>query len=74
MRQDFALAGVTQWVGCWPAKQKVTASNTGQGACLGCGFGPWSGHIREVTKGCFSHTLMFLSLSFSLPSLLSKNK
>ena len=35
---------------------------------LGCVWGPLLGHVRG------NHTLMFLSLSFSLPSPLSKNK
>ena len=33
-----------------------------------------SGYIGEATNRCFSLTSMFLSLSFSLPSPLSKNK
>ena len=32
------------------------------------------GGVQEATNLCFSCTLMFLSLSFSLPSPLSKNK
>ena len=50
----------------------------------GCQFNSWSGHmpgfwarspvggVWEAADQCFSHTLMFLSLSFSLPSPLSK--
>ena len=34
----------------------------------------WLGHLREATNWCFSHTLMFLSFSFFLPSPLSKKK
>ena len=30
--------------------------------------------MLEATDGCFSHTLMFLSLSFSFPYPLSRNK
>ena len=49
-------------------------------------FNSWSGYmpglqarslvgcVQEATNWCFSHTSMFLSLSFSLPSPLSKNK
>ena len=33
-----------------------------------------AGQVREATNWCISCTLMFLSLSFSLPSPLSKNK
>ena len=35
---------------------------------------PASGHIQEATDQCFSLTLMFLSLSLSPSSPLSKNK
>ena len=37
------------------------------------GQGPSRG-VQEATNQCFSHTSMFLFLSFSLPSPLSKNK
>ena len=37
---DMALAGVPQWIECWPVNQGVTGSIPGQGPCLGCGFGP----------------------------------
>ena len=63
-----ALAGVAQWTECWPVKQKVAGWIPSQGTCLGCGPGwaPSRGHVRG------NHTLMFPSLSPSLP--LSKNK
>ena len=67
-----SLAGVTQWFECWPANWKVS------GLILGQGTGLWAGSlvgvVQEVTDPCISHTLMFLSLSFSLPFPLSKNK
>ena len=71
-----ALAGVAQLAGHRPTKQKVTGSIPSQGTCLCYGFGPWLGYIREATGRYFSLTLMFLqpSASFSLLSLLSKNK
>ena len=31
----YALAGVAQWIECWPANQKVTGSIPSQGTCLG---------------------------------------
>ena len=31
-----ALAGVAQWIECWPTNQRVAGSILGQGACLGC--------------------------------------
>ena len=58
-----ALTGVAQSVGSHSTKQKVTGSTPSQGKCLGCGF--------SRAKG---NRLMFLSLSFSLFSLPSKNK
>ena len=57
-----------------PAKRKVTGSIPSWGTCLGCKFGPKAEHIWKVTDWCFSLTLMFLSLSFSLPPPLSKIK
>ena len=58
-----ALAGVIE---CWPVKQWVASSIPSQGTCLGAGQVPSRGCVRG------NHTLMFLSLSFSLPSPLSK--
>ena len=59
----LALAGVAQWTECRPANQRVAGLIPSQGTCLGFKPGPqWGGHVRG------SHTLMFLSLSFSLPS------
>ena len=48
--------------------ERATGSIPGQGTSLGCGPGPQWGHKRG------NHMLIFLSLSFSLPSPLSKNK
>ena len=58
----LALTGVTEFVGHYPANQKVTGSIPGQGTCLSWGF-------RAHTRG---NRLMFLSLLFSPP--LSVNK
>ena len=52
-------------------KAKCLLCDSGQGTCLGCRPGPQLGHVREGTS-CVSHTLMFSSVSWSLPSLLSK--
>ena len=35
----LALAGVAQWIECWPANQRVTGLIPSQGTCLGCGSG-----------------------------------
>ena len=35
-----AMAGVAQWIECWPTNQRVAGSVPSQGTCLGCGRGP----------------------------------
>ena len=63
---ESTLAGVAQWIG-----SKGCRFDSGGGTCLGCGWSLVRG-VREATDQCFSHTSMFISLSFSLPSPLSK--
>ena len=36
----LALAGVAQWIECWPANQRVAGSMPSQGTCMRCGPGP----------------------------------
>ena len=57
-----------------PMHQKVSGSIPGQDTYVGCGFPHSLGCVWEATDQCFSLTLMFLSLLFSLLSPLSKNK
>ena len=69
-----ALTGMAQWAGCHSPKPK------------GCQFNSWSGHMawvagqvpcwamQEASDQCFSRTLMFLSLSLSLPLSLKTDK
>ena len=46
--KSFALAGVAQWIECWPGSQRVTSLISSQGTCLGCGSGPQQGaHERQ---------------------------
>ena len=59
-------------VGCL-AKRKIAGLIPGQGTCLGCGPGSRLGGMWEASDQCFSLTLMFLSLSPSLP-LAKENK
>ena len=66
------LAGVAQWLEPWPVNQKVTNLIPSQRTFLGCGSGSLAGGMQEATDQCMSCTLTFLSLSFSLPSSLSK--
>ena len=68
----YAMTGVAQWVGRWPANQKVTSSIPTQGTCLGCGPGPWLGECeRQPISVSLTHQCFFFSSS-SLPSPLSK--
>ena len=41
--QTFALAGVAQWIECWPENRKVAGLIPSWGACLHCRPGPWLG-------------------------------
>ena len=59
-------ASVAQWVGHRPATQKVTSSIPSQDTCLGCGFSPHLGNVREAANQCVSF------LCFSLPFPLSR--
>ena len=43
-----ALAGVAQWIECWPMNQRVAGSIPSQGTCLCCGPGPqWGRGMHE---------------------------
>ena len=61
-------AGVAQWIEHGSANQRVAGGTPSQGTCLGVGQVPSKGHVSS------NHTMMFLSLSFSFPFPLSKNK
>ena len=56
----LALAGVAQWIECWPVNRKVAGSIPNQGTCLGWGPVPSGGGVRG------NHTLLFLFLSSPL--------
>ena len=67
--KKIALAGVAQWIECWPVKQRVPGLIPSQGTCLGCRPGPWLG-VYERKPIDVSHGSMFslhidVSLSFS---------
>ena len=64
----LALAGVAQWIECWPANQRSLVQFPVRAHAWVVGQVPRRGHMRG------NHTLMFLSLSFFLLSPLSKNK
>ena len=66
MKGEMALAGVAQWTEHRPVNQRVAGSIRAHAWVVG------QVPNRGLAKG--NHTLMFLSLSFSLPSPLSKNK
>ena len=71
-----ALAGSAQWIERRPANLKVTGLIPSQGTCLGCEPGPHQegAHERQPVDESVLCASVFLSFSFSLPSLLSKNK
>ena len=60
-----ALAGMAQWIECWPANQRVIGSVPSQGTCLGCRPDqvPSKGRVRS------NHTLVFLSFLPPFPSV-----
>ena len=39
-KKNEALAGVAQWIDCWPVNQRVAGLISSQGTCLGCRPGP----------------------------------
>ena len=44
----LALAGVAQWIQCWPVNQRVAGLIPSQDKCLVCGPGPqWGMHKRQ---------------------------
>ena len=60
------MCPAAQWIGPCSINQKVAGSTPHQGTCLGYWLGPHWGCVRD-------NRWMFLSLSFSFPSPLSKN-
>ena len=66
-----ALAGVAQWIEPQPVNQEVADSIPSQGTHLGCRPDPQLGVYNRSMYPC---TLLFVSLSSSLPSPLSKSK
>ena len=72
LERGWVLTDVAHSVGHCPAKWKLPF-NSQPGHGPGCGLVPRrSGRVQEATDQCFSLTPMFLFLSFSLPSPLSK--
>ena len=68
------MAGMTQWIECWPVNQKVTCSIPSEGTCLGNGPGPQLGAWERQLIDVFDASLAHQCFSFSLPSPLPKNK
>ena len=72
-----ALAGVAQWIEHQPVNWKIASLIPSHGTCLGCRPGPHLGACeRQPIDVSLAHwcAFMFLSLSFSLLSLLSRSK
>ena len=66
--KHMALTGVAQWIEYQPVNQRVAGPIPSQAHA-------WvTGQVPRWRQRRGNHTLMFLSLSFSLPSPLSKNK
>ena len=47
IKNQPALTSVVQLVERWPPKQNVTGLILGQGAYIGCGFGPCQGEYKR---------------------------
>ena len=55
----LSLAGVTQWIECWTAKQRVAGLIPSQSTCLGCGPGPQLGAWeRQPIDVSLTHPLL----------------
>ena len=65
----MTLAGVAQWIECWPANQSVAGSILSHGTYLGCGSGPQLGTWERQP-----HVDVSLPLSPYLPLSLKINK
>ena len=65
MHIHMALAGVGQWIECWPAKERVASSITSQDTCLASRQGPYLGERER--KPHIDLSLLFFLLLF--PSL-----
>ena len=70
----MAQAGLLSGLEHHSIHQMARGSIPGQGTYLGCVFDPPQGYVQEATDRCSSLTSIFLSLSFSLPPPLSKDK
>ena len=68
-----ALAGVAQWIEHWPANQKV-ANQKVAGQFLVRARAWVVPQVPSRGRASGDHILMFVSLSFSLPSSVPKNR
>ena len=59
-----ALAGIAEWIECWPLNRRVTGSIPSQGTWLGCRPGPQLGHVKG------NHLMYLLQADVSLPLFL----
>ena len=62
----FAVAGVAQWIECWPVNQRVSDSIPSQGTCLGCRPGPQKGARRKQPHVDVSLPLFLSPLSLKI--------
>ena len=74
MFKKVALTGAVHGLDVIPQSERSPIwFNSGSGHMPGLQDRSLARGVCEAPNGCFSHTAMFLSLSFSLPSSLSKN-
>ena len=62
-----ALAGVAQWIECWPANQRVAGSICIYGTCLGCRPGPQLGAYKRQAH--IDISLLLFLLPFPSPKI-----
>ena len=75
LRKMIALAGVAQWIECWPMNPRLVSLIPSQDMYLGCGPGPQLGVCkRQPANVSLTHTCFSPSLSPSLPISLNENK
>lgn len=69
-----ALTGVARLLGVPSCKWEGRRFGSGQGACLGCGFGPWLGRVWEAAPTDVSLSLSRLNVSLPLSLKLTKER
>ena len=66
-KSHSVLAGVAQWIECWPANQRVAGSICIYGTCLGCRPGPQLGEYKRQAH--IDISLLLFLLPFPSPKI-----